>query len=215
MDPIRWEHHIPVYSSTQIETYGDHMIPWQEYMVVEGEPVYIESYQYRKQATFIGIHRYDRQARFKKTLYNLLGWSNFNQTLALSLRTEVLGPLKTFIKDDTVNSYEDCRKILIHFGYKNLIPSIPALLKMAGKPAALIIDQKNMSELIQLVLQDFKAMERKFFDGDKENRTYCPNMKYLALRLLVDRGATNVCIPLLRTKRKLEDIDKVYNKLRK
>ena len=217
MEPIRYEQGVAVFTNEQLDIWGEPPEKFKDYYVVDGQPSYVTSYAYKDQSQLKSIHRYDRLARFKKTLYNLLGECNLKQSISMSTMTTLLAPVKAYVKDDSQNSYEDARKILNHFGHKDWIPYIPAILKMTGKPAPLLVDQKNLSETIQLVMEDFKMIERRFFreEGYKGKRKYCPNLKYIALKLLIDRGAQNVCIPLLRTKRKLVAIDQVYNKLLK
>lgn len=47
-------------------------------------------------------------------------------------------------------------------------------------------------------------------------RKYFPNLRYVALRLLVDHGAVfEYDIPLLKTKRKLKGMDELYQSLLK
>ena len=216
MEPIRWEGQVAVFSSTQIDYVGwEYFDQFDQYMVIEGPQELMSSYEYYKHSEIKKIHRYDRLARFKKTLHNLLGWTSLGQTVNLASLTHILAPLKTWIKDDSVTSYTDAKNILIHYGEKKLIEFIPAILKLLNKPPALTLDTKHASQIVQDILDDFKLIERKYFiEGLRESRKYFPNMKYLALKLLVDHGAINVCIPLLKTRRKLVEIEQVYEKIK-
>ena len=215
MEPIRYEDGVAVFTNEQIDIWGEPDQKFQNYYVVDGQPDYMTSYAAKDQSYLKAIHRYDRVARFDKTLHTLLGECTFDMKVKIATMTEMLNIVKTYVKDDSTNSYEETRKIFIHYGYKRFIPFIPTILIMTRKPFPLKIDRKNLSETIQLVKEDFKMLERRFFreDGYKGERKYFPNLRYIAIKLLINRGVENVCMPLLRTKRKLVAMDLVFQKL--
>lgn len=67
----------------------------------------------------------------------------------------------------------------------------------------------NGNRVLSDVLEKFRTM--KF---EHETRKYFPNLRYVALRLLVDNGAVfEYDVPLLKTKRKLKGMDLLYSSL--
>lgn len=217
MNPIRYENDVAIFTTDQLDIWGEPGPEYEKYLVIESPPELICSFQYYAQSQMKFIHRYNRFARFKKTLFNLLGDCNIKNSISISLNPAVLGSIKTYVSDTSTNSYEEARKILKHYNLSKWSPYIPTILKMTKKPEAITIDKKHESAIIENVLKDFKVIERRFFyeEGFKGKRIYCPNLKFIAIKLLEKYGATNNCIPLLRTKRKLVDIEKVFASLLK
>jgi len=59
---------------------------------------------------------------------------------------------------------------------------------------------------LERIVDEFRSM--KF---EHSSRKYFPNLRYVALRLLVDHGAMfEYHVPLLKTKRKLKGMDELY-----
>jgi hypothetical protein len=63
--------------------------------------------------------------------------------------------------------------------------------------------------VLENIVQEFRLMQ--FVHS---TRKYFPNLRYVALRLLVDHGAVfEYDVPLLKTKRKLKGLDELYQGL--
>jgi hypothetical protein len=201
MEPIRYDGDTAIFTTDQLDMYKEIPTKYSKYLVVEGMPEYETSFTYAKQSFLKKIHRYDRFSRFKKTVYNLLGNSDLKNHISIA-SPEVIGPIITYVKDDSSTAYVDCKKILKHYKQERFIEYIPALLQLAKKPWAIEYDPKQCSEMIQKVLADFKNIERKFIYHEyrkTQNRKYFINMKYLAIRLLERHGAVNKSVPLFIT----------------
>ena len=72
--------------------------------------------------------------------------------------------------------------------------------------------RKNFSSIIEEVYVRFTVFENLFYRIEK-SRKYFPNLKYTALRILKDLGIENKYIPVLRTKRKIKELDIFFNAL--
>jgi hypothetical protein len=209
MQPIRYENELPVFTSDQIDIYGepDETI-YPRYMVVEGPPIYEVGFVEKQQTTLKKIHRYDRRARFKLQLQKILGCSPISRNR--------IGPtlilIECYIEKDDPERYEKVQRMLLHYKLNRLLPYIPTILRMAGKDP--LIDVKCPSEMLELLMDDFKFFEINFFQAKdiRQERKYMLNMKYLAYKLLQKRGI-EVTFPLLRTKRKIKVLDDIFNKV--
>lgn len=100
--------------------------------------------------------------------------------------------------------------------------SIQAVLKKNGlrryynrigqiiwKMVRLKIDFVKRDRVLEMIVEDFRLMQ-----FTHSTRKYFPNLRYVALRLLVDHGAVfEYDVPLLKTKRKLKGMDELYQSL--
>jgi hypothetical protein len=83
---------------------------------------------------------------------------------------------------------------------------------MAGKVPLLNVECP--SEMLELLMDDFKYFEINFFQAQdiRKERKYMLNMKYLAYKLLQRRGI-EITFPLLRTKRRIKELDDIFDQV--
>lgn len=198
---------IAIFTTDQISDYGfpdEDLYP--KYYVIESPPEMVMGYVHAQHSQFRKIHRYDRDARFRTQVRNLLGDSKSN------IDPDFLGIIKSYMTmQQGVNPYEGCRNIIRHFkkpSYYALIPTI--LIKLGYSPMLTLPGDLDL--VIRKVFVHYKAFETEFF-RDPGERKYFPNMKYLALKLLEKYGVVNTMIPKLRTTRKLKSMDKIFKKV--
>lgn len=215
-NPIRIEnsqgHEIAIFSKTQVDIFGlppDDLFPL--YYVVErnNEQEYVQGFEEFTHCELIKKHRYVRYARFKRTLYNMLGDSNFKPK---NYEMELL-MLKTYLKPELKKSmYDQAKDILKHFNQPLLYRHIPTILNYLGY--SFTKELKVDSRIVQNVLQDFQILNRRFdHEIDKRsNRKYFPNLKFIASKLL-QKYDIHVPINFIRTKRKLKSLELSFNKL--
>ena len=105
--------------------------------------------------------------------------------------------------------------ILTTLGYYNRIGQI------IWKMVRLKIDFVKKDRVLEMIVDEFRLMQ-----FTHETRKYFPNLRYVALRLLVDHGAVfEYDVPLLKSlhlhllttlaKRKLKGMDELYQSLTK
>jgi len=208
--PIRMEGDLAVFSSGQLDLYGDPDLDlYPQYIVIEGSPIYMQSYAEVSQAVLKKVHHYDRQARFKSALKHVLGQSNIKSKDI----EPIIAIVSAYVRKDDPDRYENTLKILKHYKAPHLYKHVPAILHMAGKDK--LYDQpQNMSAIFEAVLTDFINFQHKFYESAemRSGRVYFPHMKYLAIRFLEKRGV-HLNIPKLKTKRKIKAYDELFNKL--
>lgn len=207
--PIRFEGDLPVFTTEQLECFGDpDEKEYPRFMVVEGPPIYQTGFVEIQQSYLKKIHHYDRRGRFRLQLQKILGCS--------SISKKRLGPILTlvemYVPNDDPNRYERVLQILNGYNGKKFIPYIPTILRMAGKVPLLNVECP--SEMLELLMDDFKYFEINFFQAQdiRKERKYMLNMKYLAYKLLQRRGV-EITFPLLRTKRRIKVLDDIFDQV--
>jgi len=200
---------LAVFSSGQIDLYGEpDLEKYPQYIVIEGSPIYMQSYAEVSQAVLKKTHYYDRKSRFKSVLKQVLGQSRIKE----SEIEHIVAIVKTYVKKDDPDRYANTYKLLKHYNTPHLYKHIPTILHMAGKDK--LYNQPNdLSVIFESVLGDFINFQHKFNESleHRNGRVYIPHMKYLAIRFLEKRGVI-VNIPKLKTKRKLKAYDDLFNK---
>lgn len=201
---------VAVFTSAQVDMYGDPDLDrYPNYIVIEGSPVYMQSYVEVSQAVLKKTHHYDRRARFKAVLKQVLGQS--------SIRSKDIEPIiaivAAYVGKDDPDRYASTIKILKHYKATHLYKHVPAILHMAGKQR-LYEQPADLSIIVEAVMTDFTNFQHKFQESAelRNGRVYFPHMKYLAIRFLERRGVY-LNIPTLKTKRKIKAYDELFNKL--
>jgi hypothetical protein len=210
MNPIRWEGETAIFTNEQVDVLGlPEEYGYTRYLVTDSVPIYQTSVNHWAQSYMVPKHRYSRIARFKRTVRNLFGES------LPKLGDNVEAVISAYVKVDSKTPYNDCRSVLKHFGFPKYYKHIPLLLKTLKGISVFNIPleiQQNFSNVLIEINERFKVLEKLIYQSSTE-RKYFPNMKYVALRIIQSLGIENVCIPLLRTKRKLKALDKFFNEL--
>lgn len=205
MDPIRVEEDgTAIFTTDQIDDYGlpdDSKYPL--YYVIESAPKMLMSYVHEQQTQYRKIHRYDRDARFRTVVRNLLGDSKS------VICDHFLNIVKAYmLQQQGVGKFEGCRSIVRHFKKQQYYTLIPTMIIKMGYPPLLKIPS-SVDLIMRRVFIHYKAFEQKFFQI-QTSKKYFPNMKFLALTLLELNGVNIDEIPKLRTSRKLKAMEKIF-----
>lgn len=203
MKPKSFIDDIPVFSTSQIADYGEPEDYGYEKFYVTESPVYVSDYKMETEMNIKKIHRYDRFARFKVTLLNLIGERG-------NIPSQVLTVVKTyFIAGD--NLWEECRCVLKHFGLRKYYDNIPMILNILGHGRC--FDKISNSDYLA-ILNDYHSLVTKF-ESLKTKRKYFPNIRYIVLKLLELHGYTpKFQIPFVRTSRKLKTLEELWDDLK-
>ena len=198
---------IPCFSSYDIDNYGrPEYYGYEIYRVIESRDLnLVVDFKYSSGCDFKPIHRYNRLLRFKNTLLNLIGERG-------KVPNYVLNMVKSYMKNDSQDPWNDCRKILKHFKQRKYYDNIPYILKQLKLFNTFKIGNEFCLEDI---LNSFKKFVVQFEKRKEEyKRIYFPNMRYIALKLLKSFGIESIYkIPFARTVRKNVLLDKIWNDL--
>lgn len=205
MKPIRLDpDQVPVFTSDQIDDYG---LPeewgFETYRIVENRDTMTFTTDFKLEQTYYKrpIHRYCRKKRFLSTLYQLLGDKG-------KVPPHVIAVIQTYWKPG--DNWNQIRKMLKHYKlsmYYNRIPYIVQQLSQQNSVNKISADQYRD------IIADFDRF-CFWFDQNKEHldRRYFPNMRFIALKLIHGHGVTfNYPIPLARTRRKLKQLEHIWN----
>ena len=206
-EPLRLDKDsLPVYSNRDLELYGEPVhYGVKEYTVIETDRTYTLDYHKCTSRKILPYHHYCREERFRVILGFLLGKGRVPFEIFELVMDKIESGEEEFVWyeiQDILGKSGNCR-------YVNRIPKIMIML--------------GYGNCFETTRQDFiierfnRASER--FDYLKSHnllgcRTYFPNLRYVALRLLAEHKANfKVKVPLLKTKSKLKPMNVLYNKL--
>lgn len=198
---------VPVFSNLQIDDYGlPELWGYEQYRVSESlESVFVTDYKMEQEYFFRKIHRYSRLARFKVCLFNLLGERG-------QIPPHVLSMVKSYLKPDSLDKWNDTRKLLKHFKQRKYYDQIPTILKHLSYGRCF---KALTSEQFENLFMDFKFLSEKF-DRMKSDyqRKYFPSIRYIVLKLLdLHKVVPNYPIPLVRTSRKMKSLESLWEVL--
>jgi hypothetical protein len=205
MEPIRMEGDVAVFSDQQLDIFG---LPDREkyprYMVIEGPPVYVQSFVELSHCEMRKRHRYDRAARFRSTVKSVFGY-----TRRTADDFPFLPLVIQYVADDE-KRYENTRKILKAYGFAHMYKEIPTVLRLANKKPVVELDCP--SEIVELLCDDFKFFQRKYWSciDTFTKRRYMLNMKFLVVKFLERRGI-ELDMPRLRTTPKIKALTEVFD----
>lgn len=208
MKPIRIEGDVAFFSKQQLDILGPPSeYGYEKYAIVDGPPEYEIQQDHWQQSFLKPKHRYSRVARFKTVVRGLLGdgRSKIEPETVFSI-------FKVYVKPDSENPYEAARRVLKHFQMPHLYIHIPAILYRVHKVK--LLDCTNVDknlDFMEEVCKRFEVFENLFFQLNDPSRKYFPNLKYTALRIMEGMGVENKHIPILRTKRKLDSLEKFFS----
>jgi hypothetical protein len=208
MKPFKYDPDgVPVFTNLQIDDYGlpEHW-GYEVYRVSESlEANMVTDYKMEQEMFFRKIHRYSRVARFKVCLFNLLGERG-------TIPKHVLTMVKTYLKPNSMDKWNDTRKLLKHFKQRKYYDQIPTILKSLSFGRCF---PALNSEQFETLINDFKFLSEKF-DRTKTDyhRRYFPNIRFIVLKLLDHHGIKpNYPIPLVRTSRKMKSLLALWDDL--
>ena len=195
----------PVFTNLQIDDYGlpEHW-GYDKYIVTQSrEAVFVTDFKMEQERFFKKTHRYCRTSRFKTCLLNLLGERG-------KIPAHVLSMVKNFLKPNSIDKWNDTRKILKAFKQRRYYDNIPMILKHLNYGR---LFKAITSETLEAIVNDFKALSTKF-EETKTTRRYFPNIRFIVLKLLELHGVTqNYPIPFARTCRKLKSLTALWTNL--
>ncbi len=207
-EPVKFEFDgTPVYTRDQIDLFGEPEVygVWTYLVVSSHDNEYPPRTEWvdeqRMCEDFKFVHRYCRVSRFKSVLYQLLGFRGKYDFEILDLFAD--------LDEDPSKVWASARKILKANGaakHYNLIPCILVDLKypLRIKPAP---------KTIWKIESHFLKLSMKFNDikPTLPGRTYFPNLRYVALRLLKQYGCVfEYEVPELLTARVKKRLDILY-----
>jgi hypothetical protein len=205
MIPIRFDNdNVPVFTCDQIDDYGfpEHW-GFEMYRIVENRDTVKMATDYKMETEYYKrpIHRYCRRQRFQNVLHQLLGDKG-------KVPDYVVDIVKTYLKPGDV--WNHTRNILKHYKlrlYYNRIPYIVQQITKTNSASRIHVDQYTN------LMKDFDRFCYLFFNHKHEfNRTYFPNMRFIALKFIELHGIKlNYDIPLTRTMRKRKDLEAIWN----
>lgn len=208
MNPIRYDPDgVPLFSSTDVYDYG---LPetwgFETYRVIESRDVVFGSdYKLNQSRDWTKIHRYNREARFRTTLLNLLGERT-------NIPNHVVLMVKCYLKQESKNLWNDTRSILKHFKMRKYYDSIPAIIKTVMNKR---LFEPLTFDAIEAIINDFKALVQKYEKIKHDfKRKYFPNIRFIVLKLLELHSVKPLYkIPFVRTTRKNKLLSKLWDSL--
>jgi len=205
--PVRIDDdYVPCFSSWQVEEFGvpDHWGVWT-YRVLEtrDDTKFVMDWQMEVEAKRVcrPIHRYNRVERFRYVLFSLVGYKG-------DLSEQIIDTCRGVdLSGDDV--WGQVRRKLKAGGWKKMYNQIPSILRKLGMEIC-----KVEWSVLEDICREFMRMSSKFDFMEKVGRSYFMNLRYVALRMLMERGVEfQYKVPLLQTRRKLMVLDDLWNKL--
>jgi hypothetical protein len=149
-------------------------------------------------------HRYSRKARFKSTLFQLIGVSGDTPSKIIKI---VRNHLKPSVRRSSL--WNQVRHALKQNNLSLFYNRIPLLIKLTIglKPRGVTYDA------VQKILNDFNFFHYQFNNhlAERWSRKYFPNLRFIALKLMQKHGITfPYKVPLVRTCRKKKYLEGLY-----
>jgi hypothetical protein len=198
---------VPVFTNLQIDDYGlpEHW-GYEVYRVSESlEANMVTDYKMEQEMFFRKIHRYSRVARFKVCLFNLLGERGI-------IPPHVLSMVRSYLKPNSMDKWNDTRKLLKHYKQRKYYDQIPSILKCLSYGRCF----PSLNSLqFEAIINDFMCLSDRFDRTKKDyDRIYFPNIRFIVLKLLEMHGIKpNYPIPLVRTSRKMKSLQELWTSL--
>ena len=207
--PLREEDGVKYYDLYDVVAYGEPCeYGIERYLVIDNyeisRPLVMSWKSEQERGPIRGPHRYSASKRFEYLLRQLLGGCRD------AVPEEVVYNVKDNLETEDPSKIWNCVRIILkNNGHKKYYNRIPDILKAIGYP----LEIKWKEDIIDLV-RDFSAINAFFYEFEFDKRVYFPNFKFFALKLLEHRGAIfEYDVPLLRTGKKLEDFEKLWETL--
>ena len=206
MKPIDFWYNAPVFSSDDIEIYGQpDYYGYTDYYVIETEATarpMVTDYHHNQTITFRPIHRYSRIERFNFTLSYLVGYKGTVPQKVLDACCHIEPNPKTV--------WADIKSVLKENKWHIYYNRISLIINSLG----LKITENITNQIYEAILNDFQTLNNQFENGKKKewNRRYFLNLKFVALKFLEKYNIKfRVDIPLIKTKRKLKVLNDLWD----
>jgi len=150
-------------------------------------------------------HRYSRKARFKHILLQLIGVAGDTPRSVVEI---VHNGLKPKVKSTKI--WNRVRDILKKHKLRNYYNRVPQLIKLVTSKKPLGVEYAA----VQAILEDFSDFHYQFNNhlAERWSRKYFPNLRFIALKLLLKHGITfPYKVPLVRTTRKKKYLEGLYS----
>jgi hypothetical protein len=196
---------VPVFKKSDVDWYGmPELYGIERYRVVEEVQFGSSLYSEQQVRELRPIHHYDRLQRFGSIVRKLLG----NGPV---IPVRVLEEIKNRGLDQRGDHvWNDVRFQLKQMGKNKWYNHIPEIIAYCHHPLKMRTEEMDLDGLFLA----FKKMSWKFDHTEWGDRRYFPNLRYVALRLLVDYGVWfEYYVPILQTPRKYPLLDQVWNEL--
>lgn len=190
---------IAIFTTQQIETWG---FPeeWgfrDAYQVVERQRIGLTHEQEARLARIAArpVHRYSRTERFRTILLHLMGM--YGQV-----------PPSVVEACEDAEGWEDIRCILKSGGWSLYYTRIPIIMRAIG----LTPPTRGNGDCFAKILAQFADLDAAWPSVRAElGRTYFPNLRYCAMRLMNMNGITHLDgVPMLRTAKKCESVGAIF-----
>lgn len=214
VQPIRMENGIPFYTSQQVNLFGlPHHWGVQQYQIIElyddgRPPVTDYDMEQERRGSLRPIHHYNRVERFESILYQLIGCRGIIPPSVIKIIQE------SQIDRHPDRIWDSVRNILKKHKLSVYYNRIPIILDQLGFDRKIKWGDQNA--LVLELVNEFKKISAKFEElKPLLERTYFPNLRYVAFKLLKEYGAEfQYRIPFLRTPRKEKVMDDLWEMLR-
>lgn len=207
--PVRFEAGIPFYTSHQVDLYGEpHHWGVDQYQIIqlrEDAHPFVTDFEMEqdRRGALRPIHHYSRVERFESILYQLIGSRG-------RVPPEVVQTIrKEGYNQDPEKIWDSIRSILKKHKWRPYYNRIPTILQMLGYQEKIEFGDSNL--FVRQLVNDFKRISQRFEELKPTlGRTYFPNLRFIAFKLLEASGANfQYKIPFVRTPRK----EKILNEM--
>lgn len=208
LTPKYFDNGVPVYTRTMIDLFGLPQTHFN-YLVIDDSIEYLHSYSTLEThcENLNNVHRYDRLARFSTMLLQIIGDAQITSQKGLKCIKQVSKQLpKDYDLQSLSTIYQLVRTVMRRNGLKIYYNRIATILHEFN-----ITDVRRhySTHLVNNVIQDFEKMHYAFTKiSHKISRKYFPNLKYVALKLLLKYGFSNPFgLKLAKTPSRLQKLD--------
>ena len=206
MKPVRIDQDgVPLFTNVQVNDYGfpEHW-GYQKYRIMESrEGNFVSDYKMEQERYIQKTHRYNREARFKVCLLNLLGERG-------KIPDMVIAMVKSALDPKSKDKWNDTRRILKHYKQRRYYDNIPIILRTLKYER---LFKPITSEQVENLINDYKCLATHF-ESIKTGRRYFPNIRFVVFKLLELHNINpNYPIPFARTARKLKSLNELWSNL--
>ena len=206
MIPLRFDGDVAVFTTRDVDDYGyPEIYGYEKYIVIEVWDNFVSDYKMEQEREWKQVHRYSRLARFKSTLFQLLGDRGH-------VDTHIYSMVRVYLNPNSKNLWNDTRNILKHFKKRQCYNRIPKILQSLGYGRLYPV---VTSMQIENIINDFQALSTRF-ESTKSlyGRIYFPSIRFTVLKLLeLHSILPNYPVPFVRTARKSKALNTLWQGL--
>ena len=224
MNPVRYEGDTPLFLSSQTQEYGPpEFYGYERYMIIsDDQTLMVPEYSGRGvERRLRPIHRYCRTSRFSAILSRL---TQMRGNVAVEVAEEYLDKYGVLLSWNKIRDFLKCTGRAYLY---NLIPEfinqinllIPAYMHSLGLPANLLPENLAViafdmtPQVYREIVEEFRSISLNFELVITE-RKYFPSIRFIAFKLLQQRGAIFNGVPFMRTRKKEMALEELWNKIK-